>query len=44
MRIPITRTRAVPDDLRSVNPLESRVREEGFALMRELTGTLWQRL
>jgi hypothetical protein len=44
MRIPITRTRAVPDDLRSVNPLETLVREEGFALMRELTGTLWQRL
>jgi len=44
MRITITRTIDVPDDLSSVNALESLVREEGFALMRELTGTLWQRL
>lgn len=44
MRITITRTIAVPDDLGGVNALETLVREEGFALMRELTGTLWQRL
>src|SRR5579885_383278 len=44
MRITITRTIDVPDDLGGVNALETLVREEGFALMRELTGTLWQRL
>src|SRR5579883_768260 len=44
MRITITRTIDGPDDLGGVNALETLVREEGFALMRELTGTLWQRL
>jgi hypothetical protein len=44
MRITITRTIDVPDDLGSVNALETLVREAGFTLMRELVGTLWQRL
>ncbi len=44
MRITITRTIDVPDELGSVNALETLVREEGFALMRALIGTLWQRL
>ena len=44
MRITITRTIDVPDDLGSVNALETLVRETGFTLMRELAGTLWQRL
>ncbi|MER3486295.1 MAG: hypothetical protein C4345_10300 [Chloroflexota bacterium] len=44
MRITITRTIAVPDDLGGVNALETLVRETGFTLMRELTGMLWQRL
>jgi len=44
MRITITRTIDVPDELGSVNALETLVREEGFTLMRELIGTLWQRL
>ncbi len=44
MRITVTRTIDVPDDLGSVNALETLVREEGFALMRELIGKLWQRL
>jgi len=44
MRITITRTIDVPDDLGSVNALETLVREEGFTLMRELTGTIWEQL
>ena len=44
MRMTVTRTIDVPDDLDSVNDLETLVREEGFALMRELTAELYQRL
>jgi hypothetical protein len=44
MRITVTRTIDVPDDLGSVNELEQLVREEGFSLMRELMADLWQRL
>lgn len=44
MRITITRTIDVPDDLGSVNALEALVREEGFELMRELASALWQQL
>ena len=43
MRIAITRVIDVPDELVGVNALEAVVREEGFALMRELFSTLWQR-
>ena len=44
MRITVTRSIDVPDELDSVNDLEMLVREEGFALMRELMSTAWQQL